>query len=651
LANTKTIALALGGVALFGLLVCGGGGAFVYFKYFHSVPDVGPMAGQALALPADTSVVAGFDAKGFFGSAAYKQVSAGEVPALSQTLSPEDAARTRKEIKEGLEKALNEVEEKIGIRLDRDLDRVVVAGTNVGAATPDGALLAIGRFDRAKVMKAVEASTKAEGAVVTSKTVEGTEIRVFTEAGKPGMEAAFLDDSVLVVGTAGAVEAVVANHAKGARPLESNTALLGLVKGLDPTSSYWVALGQTLITQVQKQAGGAAPPVPLPHSLTLSGKFEGGLELAAEMADEAAAKNVVEMAEQGLSMVRMQAEQNPAVGKVKGAKEVLDGIKVTAEAKVVRLRVPGGAGGNASLGGALAAIAIPSLLRARVSANEAAAIGDVRTIISAEAAYSSTSGGTYGDLACLQEPKGCISGYAGPNFVDSSLGSGSDKSGYRRAFHPGAMTQGQKAYASYAYTATPVAQGQTGVRSFCGDATGWICFDPSGSEIVPQGGSCPRTCASLDGEAPPALLPPPTPAPRPNVTSSTPRPRPAPRAATANRPTAAPAAAPVVTSPPEPPAPPQPMRVGGEVREPRRLKAVKPTYPAIARQARVQGIVILECTISAQGRVADVRVLRSIPLLDQAAIDAVKQWEYEPTLLNGVPVPVIMTVTVNFTLK
>ena len=69
------------------------------------------------------------------------------------------------------------------------------------------------------------------------------------------------------------------------------------------------------------------------------------------------------------------------------------------------------------------------------------------------------------------------------------------------------------------------------------------------------------------------------------------------------------------------------------------------------RPPRVQGVVILECTISPQGKVTDVKVLRGIPLLDQAAIDAVKQWVYTPTLLNGVPVPVIMTVTVNFRLS
>jgi periplasmic protein TonB len=73
-------------------------------------------------------------------------------------------------------------------------------------------------------------------------------------------------------------------------------------------------------------------------------------------------------------------------------------------------------------------------------------------------------------------------------------------------------------------------------------------------------------------------------------------------------------------------------------------------YPPIAQSARVQGVVILETLIGANGRVEDARVLRSIPLLDQAALDAVRQWEFTPTLLNGNPVPVIMTTTVQFSL-
>ena len=110
------------------------------------------------------------------------------------------------------------------------------------------------------------------------------------------------------------------------------------------------------------------------------------------------------------------------------------------------------------------------------------------------------------------------------------------------------------------------------------------------------------------------------------------------------RPTAAPAAAPGSL------AGLQPVRVGGQIRAPMQISKVQPAYPAEALAARVQGIVILEAVIGIDGRVTDAKVLRSVPLLDQAAIDAVRQWVYTPTLMNGVPVPVIMTVTVTFSL-
>jgi len=97
-------------------------------------------------------------------------------------------------------------------------------------------------------------------------------------------------------------------------------------------------------------------------------------------------------------------------------------------------------------------------------------------------------------------------------------------------------------------------------------------------------------------------------------------------------------------------APVQPARVGGNIPPPKKMKDVRPAYPALAQSAHVQGVVILEATIGPDGRVQDAKVLRSIPLLDAAALEAVRQWEFSPTLLNGQPVPVIMTVTVNFTL-
>jgi protein TonB len=91
-----------------------------------------------------------------------------------------------------------------------------------------------------------------------------------------------------------------------------------------------------------------------------------------------------------------------------------------------------------------------------------------------------------------------------------------------------------------------------------------------------------------------------------------------------------------------------PVRVGGRIRAPNKIKDVKPVYPAIARSAGVAGVVTIEATIGPDGKVIDTKVVRSIPLLDQAALDAVRQWEYTPTLLNGVPVPVLVTVTINF---
>jgi TonB family protein len=101
---------------------------------------------------------------------------------------------------------------------------------------------------------------------------------------------------------------------------------------------------------------------------------------------------------------------------------------------------------------------------------------------------------------------------------------------------------------------------------------------------------------------------------------------------------------------PDRPTPDGTLRVGGEIRAPQKVYNVSPVYPQEAQDARVQGVVIIEAKIAADGSVAEAWVLRSIPMLDGAALDAVRQWRYSPTLLNGAPVPVIMTVTVNFTL-
>jgi len=94
-----------------------------------------------------------------------------------------------------------------------------------------------------------------------------------------------------------------------------------------------------------------------------------------------------------------------------------------------------------------------------------------------------------------------------------------------------------------------------------------------------------------------------------------------------------------------------PIRVGGDVHAPERVKYVPPSYPIEAQQSKVSGIVIIQAIIDENGDVALAKVLKSTPLLDGAALEAVNHWKYTPTLVNGVPVPVVMTVTVNFTLR
>jgi protein TonB len=102
---------------------------------------------------------------------------------------------------------------------------------------------------------------------------------------------------------------------------------------------------------------------------------------------------------------------------------------------------------------------------------------------------------------------------------------------------------------------------------------------------------------------------------------------------------------------PPPPKPAEPRRVGGDIREPRKIYDVPPIYPPLAVAARKEGTVILEAMLDERGNVVRLKVLRSEPLLDEAALSAVRRWRYTPTLLNNVPVPVLMTITVRFTLN
>lgn len=151
--------------------------------------------------------------------------------------------------------------------------------------------------------------------------------------------------------------------------------------------------------------------------------------------------------------------------------------------------------------GIVAAIAIPSLLRARVSANESAAMGDVRTVLSAEAAYQSQNGGYYDSLECLSGPSACIPGHTGPALLVGPPLAG-DARGYRRSFHPGPPAEpgedevgrvSPSSLQGFAFTAVPLQPGTTGTRSFCGDATGVVC-SVDGATVEVVDGACGPAC-------------------------------------------------------------------------------------------------------------------------------------------------------------
>jgi periplasmic protein TonB len=108
----------------------------------------------------------------------------------------------------------------------------------------------------------------------------------------------------------------------------------------------------------------------------------------------------------------------------------------------------------------------------------------------------------------------------------------------------------------------------------------------------------------------------------------------------------------IVTGLPQeaPPLPARVVRVGGQIKEPKKIRNVAPVYPEIAVQSRVTAMLILEAEVDTRGQVRAVKVLRGHPLFDEAAIEAVKQWRYQPLLLNGEPTAFIVTVTMNFNL-
>jgi type IV pilus assembly protein PilA len=152
--------------------------------------------------------------------------------------------------------------------------------------------------------------------------------------------------------------------------------------------------------------------------------------------------------------------------------------------------------------GIIAAIAIPSLLRARVSANEAGAIGDSRTVVSGEAAYQSANSGFYGQITCLSLPSSCITGYSNsaPTFLDSSITAMGVKQGYSRKFSATASTATGISPGSvdvFCYGSKPSVANKTGVRSFGADDSGVVGTTNDPTADCCAAASMTATCTAL----------------------------------------------------------------------------------------------------------------------------------------------------------
>lgn len=443
---------------------------------------------EAYLLPHDTVVFLAADVRGFFASPLWAQVSGGDLGAAAG-LAPEKAAEMARQAQEGVARGMADMEAEMGFRADRDVDWVFFGLGNADAPSPQGVAVMTGRFDAARILSSAEAAQAKTGRTVSRKQVGAVSVLSAEKDGKDRFAVAVPGPGHLVIGDGPLVEGVLAAHAEGRHPLQGNPAVTARLAAVKQGTALYMVVGEALMRKVGQ--GNAPPPVPLPRSATLSVSLEGASEFAAEMATPEAAQEAAKTLQSQVAMFSALMAQNEDPQKAMAGK-LLEGLAVEADGATLRITQTQG-----MAAGLAAAIVIPSLAKARVAANEAAAIGDVRTVLSAQAAYQGANRGFYGDLPCLDAPAACIKGYSGPRFLDAQLAALEVKSGYRRAFHPGPRGTRARSVRSFAYTAVPVERGKTGVRSFCGESSGVIRFDPKGDEIHPVGGVCPATLEAL----------------------------------------------------------------------------------------------------------------------------------------------------------
>lgn len=295
---------------------------------------VGPMPPEALALPADSTFVAGIDVHRLVASPFYRKYST-----AAKGARPE---------------AMKELQEKFGFNPEQDVDQVVVAGKSGGDS---GAALVFGRFDRTRLQQAIESQGKGD---VTWKNHEGATVYLFGETRKHPGAFAFLGDGLMVTGSQAAVESVLTNHSKGGKGLSANAALIGLLGSVKSGSTFWAVGDASALRHLPSSVpapGPGAPPsaaaqgdnvlgpagaqainLPPMKSVVVTGDLDPlvSIQATGEAADEAAAKNLADVVRGFLALAQLQAGQRPEL------KELSSAVSVAQDAKkvIVSARLP-----------------------------------------------------------------------------------------------------------------------------------------------------------------------------------------------------------------------------------------------------------------------------------------------------------------------
>jgi hypothetical protein len=276
---------------------------------------VGPLPAAALVLPQDSRFLIGLDVKRFVSSPFYER--------LTPEMRPD---------------AMRELEEKTGLRPDRDLDQIVISGRG---GPQKGAPLAVvlGQFDRHKLSRVIETEKKGK---VTWKDVGGTTVYLFQEGEKDATSLAFLDDQTLLIGATDAVEAALGNRARGTGGLRGNTEITALLEKLRPGSAFWMVGDQTLLANLPKNvrgpAGEAQVTLPALRSLTVTGDLDPlvSVSVTGEAQDAAGATNLADVVRGFVALAALQAGQKPEL------KALASAITVATEENrvLVNARIP-----------------------------------------------------------------------------------------------------------------------------------------------------------------------------------------------------------------------------------------------------------------------------------------------------------------------